>query len=158
MNIAARLQWAIKKTRPLIAGLDVTLTPLFDLLIRLYVAEAFFKSGLTKVQDWSVTLALFEHEYHVPFLPTPLSAVMGTVGELFLPLLLAIGLAGRFGAAGLFVVNAVAVMSYPDLSDFGLQHHLLWGVMLLVTLLHGPGRWSVDAWLARRFGGAPHPA
>ena len=151
MNIVELVQWSKDKARPFIAGLDCTLTPLFDLMIRFYVAEAFFKSGLTKIQDWSVTLALFEHEYRVPFLPIPLAAAMGTAGELILPILLALGLAGRFGAAGLLVVNAMAVISYPDLSDLGLQHHILWGVMLLVTLLHGPGRWSVDAWLARRF-------
>ena len=113
MNLIEMLQWSQDKTRPLIAGLDCTLTPLFDLMIRLYVAEAFFKSGLTKIQDWSVTLALFEHEYRVPFLPVPLAAAMGTAGELILPILLALGLAGRFGAAGLLVVNAMAVISYP---------------------------------------------
>ena len=71
MNIVELVQWSKDKARPFIAGLDCTLTPLFDLMIRLYVAEAFFKSGLTKIQDWSVTLALFENEYHVPLLPPP---------------------------------------------------------------------------------------
>lgn len=125
------------------------LTPLFDLAIRLHVAEVFFRSGLTKIEDWSVTLALFENEYRVPLLAPPLAAVMGTAGELLLPVLLAFGLAGRFGAAGLFVVNLVAVLSYPDLSELGRQDHVLWGALLLVTMLHGPGRWSLDAWLTR---------
>jgi uncharacterized membrane protein YphA (DoxX/SURF4 family) len=28
---------------------------------------------------------------------------------------------------------------------------VFWGTLLLVTLLHGPGRLSVDGWLQRRF-------
>jgi putative oxidoreductase len=127
-----------------IALIERWLTPTFDLAIRLYVANVFFKSGLTKIQDWTSTVALFQNEYQVPVLPPELAAVMGTAGELGLPVLLALGLAGRFGAAGLSVMNVVAVIAYADLSDLGRQDHLLWGVLLLVTLLHGPGRWSLD--------------
>lgn len=133
--------------RRAIALMERWLTPSFDLAIRLYVASAFFKSGLTKIQDWSSTVALFQYEYQVPVLPPELAAVMGTAGELVLPVLLALGLAGRFGAAGLSVMNVVAVISYADLSDLGRQDHVLWGALLLVTLLHGPGRWSLDHWL-----------
>jgi putative oxidoreductase len=74
---------------------------------------------------------------------------MGTAGELGLPVLLVLGLGGRFAAAGLSVVNAMAAISFPDISDLGLQDHVLWGALLLVTLFHGPGRWSADAWLKR---------
>lgn len=130
-----------------VALLERWLTPLFDLAIRLYVGWQFFKSGWLKVQDWGSTLALFENEYHVPLLPPEAAAVMGAGGELLLPVLLVLGLAGRFGAAGLFVVNAVAVLSYPDLSDLGRADHLLWGTLLLVIVFHGPGRLSIDRWL-----------
>lgn len=150
MRLNTAVNWLHDMTRPLIGIADRTLRPAFDLGLRLYVAEAFFRSGLTKIADWSTTLALFENEYHVPLLSPFLAALMGTAGELTLPVLLALGLAGRFGAAGLFVVNLLAVLSYPELSDLGYQHHVLWGVMLLVILLHGPGRWSVDAWLVAR--------
>ena len=37
-----------------IALIEHWLTPLFDLAIRLYVASVFFKSGLTKIEDWSL--------------------------------------------------------------------------------------------------------
>jgi putative oxidoreductase len=141
---------------PLVERLESWITPVFDLLVRLYVAEVFFRSGWLKIADWSSTLVLFENEYHVPLLPPELAAVMGAGGELLLPPLLALGLAGRFAAAGLGVVNLVAVISYPDLSDLGRQDHLLWGVLLLVTLLHGPGRLSLDHWIGRR--GRPRAA
>lgn len=130
------------------------LAPLFDLAIRVYVAEVFLRSGWLKLSDWNTTLLLFENEYHVPFLPPAAAAVMGAGGELLLSPLLAFGLAGRLAAAGLFVVNLVAAISYPDLSDLGRQDHLLWGVLLLASLLHGPGRLSIDAWLGRRAGNA----
>ena len=68
------------------------------LILRLYVANVFFKSGLTKIDDWSTTLFLFTEEYHVPLLPPALAAVMGTAGELGLSALLVLGLAGRFSA------------------------------------------------------------
>ncbi|MBI3525977.1 MAG: DoxX family protein [Betaproteobacteria bacterium] len=139
----------IRRFSTLNAGLEHWLTPLFDLGIRLYVANVFWSSGLVKISDWGSTLALFEYEYHVPVLPPHLAAYLAASGELGLSVLLVLGLAGRFGAAGLFVVNLVAVLSYPDLSDLGRADHLLWGVLLLVALLHGPGRLSVDYWLLR---------
>jgi putative oxidoreductase len=145
-----RLAPVMRFGRRLIDPLEAWVTPTFDLAIRLYVAEVFFRSGLTKLNDWSSTLALFEHEYHVPVLSPALAAVLGAAGELALPVLLVCGLATRFGAAGLFVVNLVAVTSYPEISDLGRQDHVLWGVLLLVTLLHGPGRWSIDRWLTAR--------
>lgn len=131
------------------AWIERWLTPLFDLGIRLYVASVFLRSGWLKISDWESTLVLFENEYHVPVLPPNVAAILAAGGELVLPVLLALGLAGRFGAAGLFVVNLVAVLSYPDLSDLGRGDHLRWSILLLVTLLHGPGRLSVDYWLQR---------
>ena len=38
-------------------------SPLFLLALRVYVANVFFKSGLTKIQDLSAPVALFENEY-----------------------------------------------------------------------------------------------
>jgi putative oxidoreductase len=122
------------------------LTPLFDLAIRLYVASVFFRAGWLKVSSWETTLLLFQNDYHVPLLPPMLSAVLGTGGELLLPVLLAFGLAGRFGAAGLFVMNLVAANSFPDISELGLQDHWLWGVLLATSVLHGPGKFSIDHW------------
>lgn len=135
----------------LVRRLECWLTPIFDLALRLYVAEVFFRSGWLKLSDWSGTLNLFDYVYQVPLLPPHLAAVLGTVGELGLPVLLAAGLAGRFAAAGLFVTNLVAAISFPDLSDLGLHDHWLWGVLLLVTVFHGPGRLSLDAVWARRW-------
>lgn len=120
------------------------------LLARCYVAQVFFLSGLSKLRDWSSTLALFEDEYHVPLLPPELAAYLGTSGELALPVLLVLGLGGRFAALGLTVVNVMAVLSLSELAPAALAGHQLWGVLLLLVALWGAGRWSLDAWLGRR--------
>lgn len=137
------------------------LTPLFDLLrdalllcFRLYLAWVFLRSGLAKLDDWDNTLFLFQEEFQVPLLPPALAAIAGTLGEIALPPLLALGLAGRFAAAGLFVVNAMAVVSYPALWTFecpaALQSHVFWGAGLLTLLACDGGRLALDPLLARR--------
>lgn len=130
------------------------LQPAAQLAARLYVAHGFFLAGLTKIRDWETTLALFADEYHVPLLPSDVAAVMGTGGELVLPVLLALGLAGRFAAAGLSVMNVVAVISLAEIAPAALQQHLFWGSLLIGLLLWGPGRWSADAFIAPRLGPA----
>lgn len=134
-----------------IALLDRYGAPMLDLALRLYVAGVFFKSGLIKLQSWDSTLSLFENEYAVPLLPSDIAAYLGTFTEVTVPLLLAAGIGGRAAAAVLFVFNIVAAISYPDLSPAGLVQHQMWGAMLLVTLLHGPGKLSLDHLLRRRF-------
>jgi putative oxidoreductase len=131
------------------------MSPAVDLAIRFYIAWVFFKSGLLKIQSWESTLALFEYEYAVPLLSTEMAAYLGTAAELVLPMLLVLGLAGRFAALALFLFNIVAVISYPDLSDVGRQHHLYWGMLLAMLAVHGPGLLSADGWLARRCKAGP---
>jgi putative oxidoreductase len=52
------------------------LSPVLDLGLRLYLANVFFKSGLTKVSTWDSTLYLFSDVYHVPLLPPAVAATM----------------------------------------------------------------------------------
>lgn len=127
------------------------LAPLLDLALRGYLANVFFKSGLTKIKNWDSTLYLFNDEYQVPLLPPDVAAYMATAGELVLPVLLLMGLFGRFSAAGLFILNLVAAISYyAGLSEAGLQQHEFWGALLLVLLVLSRGHWSLDAWLEKR--------
>src|SRR5688572_6661643 len=86
---------------------------LLGLLLRAYLGLVFFKAGLTKIADWDTTLALFQDEYQVPLLSPGLAALIGTGGELILPLLLWAGFLTRPAALGLFFVNLMAVISYP---------------------------------------------
>ena len=132
-------------------GLD-KLSPVADLAVRLFVAGVFFQSGLTKIANWDSTVSLFENEYAVPLLSPEVAAFAGTGVELVFPVLLALGLGSRLAAFVLFVFNVVAVLSYPDLGAAGLKDHQTWGLLLLVTLLHGPGPLSLDRLLGRLFG------
>ncbi|HTQ00805.1 MAG TPA: DoxX family protein [Casimicrobiaceae bacterium] len=130
-------------------GLMDKLQSLFALAIRLYLARVFIASALTKLHDWNITLALFENEYHVPLLSPAAAAFLGTAAELGLPILIVAGLGTRFAALALFVFNLVAATSYPDLSDAGLKDHILWGTLMLVLAVYGPGRFSLDRLLTR---------
>jgi len=134
------------------AALLGSLQSLFALALRVYVGQVFFNSGLIKLSNWDSTLSLFAYEYHVPLLSPHAAAILGTAAEIGLPLLLVPGIATRFAAIALFVFNVVAATSYPDLSPAGLKDHILWGALLLVTLVYGPGKIAVDAWVERRFG------
>lgn len=144
-----------KALPPLTAGRNIldSLGNVLDLGIRLYLAKVFFLSGLTKIRDWDTTLTLFQEEYHVPVVPPELAAFMGTAGELVLPVFLTLGLATRFAAFGLTFVNIMAVVSYWYVlkeAEPALAQHVYWGVLILVVLLHGPGKLSLDAILWKK--------
>lgn len=151
------------------APLDLALKPLLLFYFRFYVAFIFFMSGLTKVVNpWrtkeplseilnsnyqvsSTTIDLFSYEYNVPVLSPELAAYLATYAELFLPILLVIGLVTRPVALGLFVLNAVAAISLAQ-TDFssaaGHWQHILWGAMLMVVFVFGPGKVSIDQWIS----------
>jgi len=82
--------------------------------------------------------------------------VVGTFGELFFPALLVVGLFGRAAAVGLFAVNVMAVVSYAHVLlspgfEAAVAQHYLWGFMLLVLAVYGPGRLSLDHWFGSRW-------
>jgi putative oxidoreductase len=127
----------------------------FALLVRCYVAWQFLDAGYYKIKDWEQTLALFEYEYKVPVLSPWWGAVLGTAGELVFPVLLILGLGGRWTPLGLFAVNLMAVVSYAHVlltenGLVGLRDHQIWGLMLAMLIVYGMGRWSLDALLLRR--------
>lgn len=140
--------------RVLTRALDA-LQPAFALATRVYVSWVFLKSGWLKISDWGSTLALFEYEYRVPLLTPTLAAIAGTAGELVFSILLILGLFGRWSALGLQAVNVLAVVSYAHVlfqEGFAaaIGQHYLWGFMLAMLAIYGPGAWSIDRWLLAR--------
>ena len=134
--------------KSLIRRVDTSLPKLHSpasLMARLYLANVFFSAGLTKLRDWDSTLFLFEEEYNVPLLPYELAAYLGTLGELVFPLLLALGFLTRFSAIALSVVNVVAVISFTDIPVAALYLHVIWGVLLLQSVIYGGGLFSAEA-------------
>ncbi len=145
--------------RPIIKGLEF-FAPVADLGVRLWAAKFFWDSGMSKV-NWDgsfpfvhmnpSTIDLFTTEYHVKLLSPTVAAHLGAGVELIFPVLLAIGLGGRVAAAVLFVFNIVAVVSYPALEEFGIAQHQLYGTLLLLPLLRGPGAISIDHFIRRHW-------
>ncbi len=131
--------------------LDQLRSPLL-LGFRFYIAWVFFNSGWQKISNWDTTLYLFEYEYDVPLLPWELAAYMGTAGELILPLFIAAGLATRYAALALSVLNVTAVIAYYDaLAKVGqVIAHEFWGSLLLVLVAFGAGFFSIDRWIESR--------
>lgn len=144
-----------KIIRPFISAFDY-LSPVGDLLARLWVAQIFFSAGLVKVQTWQTTVMLFENIYKVPLLPPYAAAVIGTGAELILPVLLALGLGGRFMILVFFCYNAIAAISYPFLwtteGVTGLNQHINWALLLMLLMFHGPGKLSIDYLIRKAHG------
>lgn len=114
------------------------------LAARLFPAVVFWKSARTKVDGFTIkesTYFLFENVYALPVIPPALAAVLATVAEHVLPVLLVLGLLSRFSALGLLTMTAVIqIFVFPD----AWITHGLWAVALLVVLAQGPGRLSLD--------------
>lgn len=130
--------------RKLNLSLSATPDALVALMLRVFPALVFWQSGQTKVEGFSIkdsTWFLFEHEYALPLIPHQVAAVMATVAEHLLPVLLILGLFTRLSALGLLGMTAVIqVFVYPD----AWMTHGLWAAPLLAVVARGPGRWSVD--------------
>ncbi len=132
----------------MIGKLNQTLSAIPDapvaLLLRIFPALVFWQSGRTKVEGFSIkdsTWFLFEQEYALPLIPHEMAAVMATVAEHLLPVLLILGLCTRLSALGLLAMTAVIqIFVYPD----AWMTHGLWAAPLLAVVARGPGRWSVD--------------
>ncbi len=130
-----------KKTKQVFNLLDKT-QPSFWLLIRVWIAYIFFMSGLTKIEDFEVTLFLFENEYAVPFISPYFAALSATFFELVCPVALVLGIAVRFAVLPLLVMTAVIQFSYQE----HIQHYY-WAIFLIGLLVHGAGKWSMDYFL-----------
>ena len=118
--------------------------PLYQLFIRLWMAEIFWSSGLSKIASFETTIDLFHEEYKVPLLPPELAATLGTATELSMPVLLALGLGARFAALPLIAMTLVIQFTYLDKAE-----HLYWMMLLGHIALRGAGALSLDALVGR---------
>lgn len=139
---------------------------LIALLARFSIAAVFWKSGQTKVQNFEIDIVegvfkpgwprlsdsvvdLFRYEYELPVIPPEIGAVMAATAEHLLPIALLLGFATRLSALGLLGMTAVIqLLVYPG----AYPTHGTWAAVLLFLMVSGPGRISIDHWLAGRFG------
>lgn len=122
---------------------------LLALPLRIAVANVFWSSAMVKLASWSTTLALFDSEYKLPFLPPVPAAYLATAIELSMPVLLVLGLFTRPAAAILLgMTTVIEIFVYPQ----AWPTHIQWAAMLLVLLCRGGGAFSLDHLIRRRFG------
>jgi putative oxidoreductase len=121
---------------------------LLALPARLAVATVFWNSGTSKLANWNTTIELFTEEYKVPVLSPEFAATMAASIELTTPALLVLGLLTRPAALVLLGMTAfIEIFVYPQ----AWPTHIQWAAMLLVLLCRGPGQFSVDHLVRRRF-------
>ena len=137
---------------------------LIALIGRFSIAAIFWKSGQTKIEGFAVDLVagefqfgwpqlsdsaleLFRSEYRLPLLPPELAAPMAAFAEHIFPALILIGLATRFSSLALLVMTlTIQIFVYPD----AYPTHGVWAAVLLVLIVRGPGKLSIDHWLSKR--------
>ena len=122
---------------------EVTLYPFLDLAIRLWLAQAFWVSGVLKLANWDTALTLATHEYPVPWLDPFTAAVLGVVIEVLGSMLLAFGLATRLAAIPLLILTLVIQFEYR-----ALDQHLYWAALFGWYVVMGAGPISLDRLLA----------
>ncbi|OZI50825.1 DoxX family protein [Bordetella genomosp. 4] len=126
-----------------------------QLLLRVALAVPFWRSGILKWQgflqlnDIAVTLFTEEFRVHLPGGPYPFPApavfaFLSGCAEILFPVLLVLGLGTRFAAMGLFLMTCVIQLTVPD----GWPVHLTWAAMAWAIAAWGPGRISIDHFLA----------
>jgi putative oxidoreductase len=140
------------------AFLDKIPQSLISLAARIFPAAVFWRSGQTKVEGFHVTdnaIALFRDEYRLPLIDPALAANIAAFSEHFFPVLLVIGLASRFAALALLGMTAVIeIFVYP----YAWPEQGVWAVCFLVVIARGPGIFSLDHLLLRRWSrGRSHP-
>jgi putative oxidoreductase len=133
---------------------------------RFSIAAVFWKSGQTKVQGFAVDIVsgdfslgvphlsdsvveLFRSEYKLPLVPAELAAPLAAFAEHLFPLLILIGLATRLSALALLVMTlTIQLLVYPD----AYATHGVWAAVLIFLIARGPGVFSLDHLIARRYG------
>lgn len=138
-------------------GLANYVEPVALLFTRLALARVFWRSGLGKVETFEVfglrfptwkieqsTFFLF-NQIHFQGLSKGLTdflAVMATIGELTLPILVFFGVLTRFGAVGLLIMTAV--IQFFVFPDAWWGSHSWWFACALILIAMGPGALSID--------------
>ena len=115
------------------------------LVIRIYIALVFYKSGLVKFDNVDSAILLFEYEYQVPLLPPVFAAYSAMFFELACSILLMAGLFSRLAALPLIAMAAVIEFTYQHNVE-----HFYWMMLLAVLGVYGSGALSLDC-ILRKF-------
>lgn len=129
---------------------------------RFSIAAVFWKSGQTKIQGFAIDIVngeftmgwprlsdsvvdLFRDEYQLPVVPPEIAATMAATAEHLFPIFILLGFATRLSALALLCMTMVIqLFVYPD----AYPTHGTWAAVLLYLMIHGPGKLSLDHWIA----------
>jgi putative oxidoreductase len=160
---ASSLPGLIQRTIGIPAHIPNTL---LALVARFSIAAVFWKSGETKIQGFAVDIVngeftlgwprlsdsvvdLFRDEYRLPLIPPEIAATLAATAEHMFPLLILLGLATRLSTLALLGMTlTIQLFVYPD----AYPTHGTWAAVLLYLMVLGPGKLSLDHWIARRYG------
>jgi len=121
-----------------------------QLAMRIGVGAVFFKAFLLKYYSFEFAVKLFEEEYKVPLLDPTFAARLAMTQELTIPIFLFLGLATRIATLPLLgMIMVIQLFVYPN----AWTDHILWGSVLVFLLTRGPGAFSLDHLIAKRFQG-----
>jgi putative oxidoreductase len=124
---------------------------LIALAARIFPAAVFWQSGQTKLDGWHVSdnaVYLFREEYKLPVVDPAVAAHLAAFAEHAFPLLLVLGLATRFAALALLIMTLVIqTFVYPG----AWPTHGTWVACFLILIARGPGAWSLDHLIRKRF-------
>jgi NADH dehydrogenase/putative oxidoreductase len=118
---------------------EITISPFLDLLIRLWLAQTFWVSGVLKLTDWDNALYLATHEYPVPWMDPVVAAYVGVSIEVICPIFLVLGLATRLTVIPLLILSLVIQFEYQALNE-----NLYWATLFGWYLVLGAGAFSLD--------------
>ncbi|MDO8319919.1 DoxX family protein [Rhodoferax sp.] len=137
---------------------------LLAFVARFSIAAVFWKSGQTKIEGFALDIVnleftlgwprlsdsvvgLFRDEYQLPLIPPEIAATLAAFAEHVFPVLILLGFATRLSALALLgMTMTIQLFVYPD----AYPTHGTWAAVLLYLMVHGPGKLSVDHWIARR--------
>ncbi len=160
-GLTARVSALLHSVHSMMGHLPNTL---LAFIARFSIAAVFWKSGQTKIEGLAIDIVsgtfelgmprlsdnavfLFKEEYKLPLLSPELGATMAALGEHILPIFILLGLATRLSALGLLgMTMVIQLFVYPD----AYATHGTWAAVLLYLMAHGPGKLSLDAWIASR--------
>jgi putative oxidoreductase len=138
----------VERVEAVLDGLGRFPVAILQFLLRISIASVFWHSGMTKIASWDTTIALFRDEYMVPILPPDLAAGLAATVELTCPVLLVLGLATRLATVPMLGMTfVIEVFVYPE----QWIEHLMWASILVFILTRGPGAFSLDHLIARKF-------
>jgi len=111
------------------------LIPLGDLIARVWVGQIFLLDGWLRFHSGDII---------IPFL------------EILLSILLILGLGGRIIILLFLIFNIISIYSghfiWTPEGAPSLNQQIAWSMLLMLLMLHGSGKFSLDHWLHKKYG------